>query len=64
MSVSLEGICDKCEWHCQHGGPGATDEQEGDNLKVFVGAEGDEREADAAKQQAYGICDLCVFEAR
>ena len=40
VTITLQGIGDKGERHGEHGSPGASDEQEGDELHLLVVEEG------------------------
>ena len=64
MAVALQRVGDKRERHGKHGSPGTTDEQEGHDLTILVGHEGNEREANATQHEAHGVGHLRVLEAR
>ncbi len=62
VAVALQGIGDEREGHGQHGSPGATNEQERDELHVLVVEQGNEGKADSADGQTGGIGPFSVFE--
>lgn len=64
VTVALQGVGDDGEGHGEHGGPAATDEQEGQYLQILVGTEGDEQEAQATQHQTDAIGHLYILEAR
>ena len=64
VTIALQGVGDKGEWHCQHGCPTRTNHQEWDKLQVLVVQEWDKSEAHATNQQAHAISHLGVLELR
>ena len=64
MTITLEGVGNKSERHGKHSSPGASDQQEGDELHVLVVEERHHGKAYRTQQQAGCIGHLDILELR
>ena len=64
VSVALQGVGNKSEWHGQHGRPARTYHQERDNLQILVVQKRYQDETRTADYQTDGIGNLGILEHR
>ena len=64
VTISLQGIGDKCKRHSQHGSPGTTDQQERDELQILVVDIRHKHETYGTDHQTERVSQLGALELR